>query len=501
MKKTIKILWMAITIFSIISCEDWLDVNASTELDRNELFKTEDGYGEALIGVYVGMCDASLYGRELTFDIVDMLGSYYNITSYNHVNWYKYNYGDPTNSFAINYCTTYIDDIWNKIYAQIANINSLLEAIDGDKNVFSDDNYSLIKGEALGLRAYLHFDLVRLFGEAYSLGKDKECIPYVTRLSSLVNPLFTQDDAIEMILEDLKEAKKLLENDPMHLGTSPSSCLASLPSGTYLSSDNIPVWHNRRSRFNYYAAIATMVRVYLWKGDRGNALICAKEVIEDQESRFPWVLGQNLTYVGNTSNTRYRNQDRSFATEHIFALNLTNLESLMDSYIYMGETGASTAQNRLEIEIDRRSAIYENYTADLRYQYWFESYNGKFLLAKFYQNSVTARYFQERLPLIRLSEMYYIAAECAATTSDGVDYLECVRQKRGLSSYALDRSMSPEQLETEIRKECQKEFWGEGQLWYYYKRKSYMVFSAYMTNVNFFTFSRPDAEEANAGRR
>ena len=45
MKKTIKILWMAMTIFSIISCEDWLDVNASTELDRNELFKTEDGYG------------------------------------------------------------------------------------------------------------------------------------------------------------------------------------------------------------------------------------------------------------------------------------------------------------------------------------------------------------------------------------------------------------------------------------------------------------------------
>ena len=37
-------------------------------------------------------------------------------------------------------------------------------------------------------------------------------------------------------------------------------------------------------------------------------------------------------------------------------------------------------------------------------------------------------------------------------------------------------------------------------LWYYYKRKSYMDFSSYMTNVDFFTFDRPDVEESNAGR-
>lgn len=150
------------------------------------------------------MCDKSLYGRELTFDIVDMLAGYYNIQMYNHINWYEYSYADPTNSFAVSYCAGYIENFWNNIYAQIANINSLLETIDGNKGVFSDDNYNLIKGEALGLRAYLHFDLLRLFAEAYSTGKDKEAIPYVTKLTSSVTPLFTQEDAITMILEDLK---------------------------------------------------------------------------------------------------------------------------------------------------------------------------------------------------------------------------------------------------------------------------------------------------------
>ena len=117
------------------------------------MFKSENGYGEALTGVYAKMCDKSLYGRELTFDIVDILAGYYNIQMYNHINWYEYSYADPTNSFAVSYCAGYIENFWNNIYAQIANINSLLETIDGNKGVFSDDNYNLIKGEALGLRA------------------------------------------------------------------------------------------------------------------------------------------------------------------------------------------------------------------------------------------------------------------------------------------------------------------------------------------------------------
>ena len=391
-----------------------------------------------------------------------------------------------------------MEAVWTNMYTQIANLNSLLETIDGNQGVFSGDNYKLIKGEALGLRAYLHFDLLRLFAEAYSTGKDKEAIPYVAELTPLVTPMSTQDEAITMILADLDSARTLLANDPMRLGITPDACLAPLPSGSYVSSDKIDTWYNRRFRFNYYAVVGTMARVYLWKGDRPNALIAAREVIADQEAKFPWVLGKNLTNIGNTSDAYYRNQDRSFATEHIFALNVTDLEDLMDSYIFNGEIGlGGMSQNGLEITTSERSNVYEGYTADLRYQYWFTGYNSNWLVSKFYQNSITARYFQERLPLIRLSEMYYIAAECAETSSDGIAYLEAVRSHRGLTSYALPAGAD---LEVEIRKEYRKEFWGEGQLWYYYKRKSYMNFSSYMTNRAFFTWAIPDSETSNAGR-
>ena len=103
--------------------------------------------------------------------------------------------------------------------------------------------------------------------------------------------------------------------------------------------------------------------------------------------------------------------------------------------------------------------------------------------------------------MIRLSEMYYIAAECTTDTGDGVDYLEEVRSHRGLTSFPLNRNMSRVDLEKEIRKEYRKELIGEGQLWYYYKRLQQTDFNPNMTDLKFFTFEIPDLEQANAGRQ
>lgn len=500
----IKLLGLAVLMFMMTACDDWLDVNASNQVDRNELFKSELGYGEALTGIYAKMCDGALYGRELTFNVLDIMAGYYNIQYYSHAAWYKYAYAKSDDERSLSYCKSYIENMWNGIYAQIANLNSLLETIDDNKGVFSGDNYNLIKGEALGLRAYLHFDLLRLFAEAYVTGKNEESIPYVTTLAPSVTPLFTQEDALKAMLEDLEQAKKLMANDPMRLGITPATCLASLPSGEYLSyAQNISTWHNRRFRINYYAVVATMARVYLWKGDRSNALACAKEVIAAQERTFPWVQQSDLTAITSSQTDGYykHKQDRTFATEHIFALNVTDLEELMDTYIYDGTIGMSQSYDCKELTSEERTTLYEGYTADYRYQYGFTSYKSNYLVAKFYQHALCGRYFQERLPLIRLSEMYYIAAECVSDPKEGVDYLEAVRSHRGLSSYSLDRGMSSDQLKEEILKEYKKEFIGEGQLWYYYKRLQKMDFNPNMTDVKFFTFEIPDLEQTNAGRQ
>lgn len=65
-----------------------------------------------------------------------------------------------------------IDAMWSKMYNMLANVNNLLDNIDKRQSVFTGDNYNIIKGEALGLRAYIHFDLLRLFASAADLNKE-----------------------------------------------------------------------------------------------------------------------------------------------------------------------------------------------------------------------------------------------------------------------------------------------------------------------------------------
>ena len=83
----------------------------------------------------------------------------------------------------------------------------------------------------------------------------------------------------------------------------------------------------------------------------------------------------------------------------------------------------------------------------------------------------------EQMPLIRLSELYYIAAECAGG-SRGLDYLNKIRAHRGLVAYT-DAS----KLEENIYKEYCKEFMNEGQMFYYYKRKNLSSMGVYSTKT------------------
>ena len=399
LKKYLYTLIVLCTMGAFTGCSDWLDYTPKDKETEDQTFSSKQGFYTAVNGVYNRLIDDVMYGKNLTYGMLDLMGKRYNVPDR-----LQYSVGSSSLNASVIAGYSYsdidfspiIESIWEEAYSTILNINVILDNAEQKRGtVLNEDDYNLIKGDLLALRAFLHFELLRLFAPAYSIGANEEAIPYVTRLTHLVTPMSTQEEAIDLILTDLDSAKVLLANDPIRIGTSPDPCLASLPSGNYLSSDGIDSWYNRRFRFNYYAAVATMARVYLWKGDNANALTAAQEVIAAQESRFPWVDPDNLTYIGNTSSTSYRNQDRTFATEHIFALNVVNLEDLMDSYIYDGEIGMGNMnQNGLEISAAEWTDVYEGYTADYRYQKWYASYASNMgndrLLAKFYQNDVTA---------------------------------------------------------------------------------------------------------------
>ena len=74
--------------------------------------------------------------------------------------------------------------------------------------------------------------------------------------------------------------------------------------------------------------------------------------------------------------------------------------------------------------------------------------------------------------MIRLSEMYYIAAEANLETNPAESYrlLNAVRESRNLNALPTSIEMDTGALHNQLIYECQKEYWGEGKLFYFNKR-------------------------------
>lgn len=305
-KEKIVGLLLLITLFAAPGCKKWLDVKPGTQVDPEQLFNNENGFMDAMYGAYTIMASKPVYGDQLTMSFLDVLAQRYNCQATPGHLFYQsslYNYQDAI-------VKTKISQIWDTLYHSIANANNVLLHIDGRKDVFQPGNYELIKGEALGLRAFLHLDALRLFGSAYITNPGKPAIPYVTTVTGGVTPLTTVAGALDSVIKDLTTASALLSG---YKNINPE----------YLDPENqLPnAWLNRRqNHFNYYAAEATLARAYLCKGDKPKALEHALNVINSGKFSF-----QTTPRINDF-------KDRTFIPEHIFALSKFDLAPQVAQY-------------------------------------------------------------------------------------------------------------------------------------------------------------------------
>ncbi|MCH5717414.1 RagB/SusD family nutrient uptake outer membrane protein [Niabella hibiscisoli] len=198
---------LVLTFFS--SCKKWLDIQPESQISEEVLFTTEEGFKEALIGIYTRCTRTDIYGKELTIGTPEVLAQNYSISANDPLRYMKtraYDYKD------LNFISRK-DDIWKGLYNAIVNCNLILGKIDEKKALFMPGNYELIKGEALGLRAYLHFDALRLFAPSFTSNPAAAAIPYVTQYSNKTTPLSTVTQVLDSVIFDLERAKQLLSKD------------------------------------------------------------------------------------------------------------------------------------------------------------------------------------------------------------------------------------------------------------------------------------------------
>jgi hypothetical protein len=437
-------IFLAASLTTGVGCKKWLDVSPNTQVRERDLFGTEDGFKDAMTGTYQLLSDKKAYGQNLTMGFTDALAQRYNTLSTSHIFYAAARY-QYTNTIV----KTYIKDSWGCLYAGVANVDNILEQIDNKKTIFSGNNYNVVKGEALAVRALLHFDLLRLFGAA-PMNANKPSIPYVTTFDKEVYPLLTVNEVINNCVADLNAAAELLKVDKTIR--------------TIYNDD--PFLSYTRNHMNYWAVKGLQARIFLYKGDKTSALTAALEVINESGSQFPFVTPAAAATVSN--------RDRAYATELLFSIYAYKLANYAKDYFKTGSANGLPALYTSTTDLNNLYETANGGSSDLRYLYWFNSYASGFSTTKYWQDDYSDQESVAQLkgliPVIRLSEMYYIAAECAATPAEGVAYINVVRNKRGIP--VLSTAMSAAGLEAEILKEYKKETYSEGQLFYYFKRKN-----------------------------
>jgi len=472
-----KISFILLTLFLVLpftSCKKFLEVVPKTQMPQDVLFSTQNGFKDALAGVYVQMKDNNAYGLAMTQTTIEQLVSSWDVTSGNTDQALGlFNYTQAGAESALS-------EIFKQEYRIIAGVNAILGQIDAKKEVFTTPGmYELVKSEALAMRAYCHLDLLRLFGPIPSDPSNGNMLAYVTTLSKTPTTRIPFEAYKTALLKDLADAEALAKDvDPIVQYTiaqlrSPSVSSGFNPDDTYLAF--------RYLRLNYYAIKALQARAYLWFGDKQKAYENAKVVIDAKNQD-----GSAKFRLGTAADMSGANNDFTLVNEHLFGLYDYNMFTKYGTYYSSGTLKKGSAVTTVN------TTLYGNTGTDIRETYLWElltlANQSKVYVIKKYKplESPGATTDFKQIPMLRLSEMYLIMAE-VAPLAEAQTYWNTFKTARNVTTSTLPADDMQRALE--VLKETRKEFYAEGQAFYAYKRlnvpRTSIVFAPTAAVVNY----------------
>ena len=197
-----KITIIALLVIATTGCKKFLDVTPETALSSATFFTKEADFQQAVNGAYVPLrtifndrswvlgemhSDNTYYPRNILFGAVDATENVADFAM-------PMSNGVTTNGHVLNQ--------YRQDYQIIARTNQILATIDDIE--FDATVKNNLKGQALFLRAFAYFELVRYFGKA-----PLHLTP-VTNRQEAASPLATADELYAQVESDAKEAAQLL---------------------------------------------------------------------------------------------------------------------------------------------------------------------------------------------------------------------------------------------------------------------------------------------------
>ena len=185
-------------------CKKFLEVTPETQLTSETFFKTESDFQQAVNATYTPM--RTIYNTEkfLTTEMHSDNAYYYRNTLFGATEQQE-NLADFAITVSGNLTTNSHVLIQYRLYYQmISRANQILTTI--DEVDFAEESKNNLKGQALYLRAWAYFDLVRLFGAV-----PMHLVPATTRVETAL-PLMQTDSLYLQIESDALAASTLLPN-------------------------------------------------------------------------------------------------------------------------------------------------------------------------------------------------------------------------------------------------------------------------------------------------
>ena len=277
--KFIKIYSLLILTLLVSQC-GFLEETSPNDLDAQTAIKDAASANAALLGCYSSMQNASSYGGH--FALIAETGGGNALTGgYNYISL------DQLGAHAVTPTNLLIEELWTALYRTITNTNQLLAALPNISDLSTVDKKN-IEAQARGLRAMVHFDILRYFGEHWNQNSVLG-IPLVQTVQTLQDAPSrgTVAAAYTFIINELSAALALI--DPTQKSVSSLT----------------------KSGIN-----ALLSRVYLYKGDKTKAALFATEVINSGDfalmDNIVLIHNQYIPFVQGFKGCPLRNYDHIF---------------------------------------------------------------------------------------------------------------------------------------------------------------------------------------------
>lgn len=398
-------LLLAILLFVASSCKkDFLDRDPYGGLPTSEAITNVDDMETALNGVYAGLRSPNLYGRTIPL-FGDLFADNVYISTTNSNRYLDF--------FQVNMTVNNgnAQGVWEGAYNVILNANNVINS-----ELSGTEQIDQLRGEALALRALMYFELARHFARPYTVDPNGLGVPLILEYDPFVKPRrATLQEVYARIEEDLTEAIGLM----------------TLPRSS--------------GYFTHYAAKALLARVHQYQGEWASALALAEDVIQNSDYQLLPLNRVQGYWASNTARTD--GLETLFEVVNDLVGNAGNdaLAYFYDQVGY-GDALASEALYRAYSPTDvRRSLILP-----------FSPIRENARVVNKYPNSTQPD--KDEVKIIRMSEVYLIAAEAAYHTGNealALDYLNAVALERDadFGGYASSGTALLEDILLERRKE------------------------------------------------